>query len=232
MGICPSQSTFHPDLTFLTGLNGSGKTTALRLLMGLLGPDLTELGSVLFRNVAVTIVHEKQEIVITSSRTTDGLLLTTSQVNAELAISAAEVELLLDSHHRDEPRRPGILEKLSENPAYQAIAKISTPMFLGLDRRFTVASDSWVDPLMTRRLELEMRSLTPSAGPFLVAWGFVARNRLDGVAWPTRLAQAATHEPSLHGSSPPRRCRRSLSRWLLRDQSGPAGDGCFQAGRA
>lgn len=29
---------FFPDFTFLTGLNGSGKTSALRLLMGLLTP--------------------------------------------------------------------------------------------------------------------------------------------------------------------------------------------------
>jgi energy-coupling factor transporter ATP-binding protein EcfA2 len=33
---------FFPDLTFITGVNGSGKTSALRLLMALLVPDIEE----------------------------------------------------------------------------------------------------------------------------------------------------------------------------------------------
>ena len=39
---------FFDDLTFLTGLNGSGKTSALRLLMALLTPNIHELGSISF----------------------------------------------------------------------------------------------------------------------------------------------------------------------------------------
>lgn len=120
-GYLPITIGFHPDLTFLTGLNGSGKTTALRLLMGLLGPDLPELCSVLFQKVAVTIVHQESEIVITACRTADGLKLTTTQVDADLDISAAELELLLEGQHREEPRRPGVLEKLSASPVYQSI---------------------------------------------------------------------------------------------------------------
>lgn len=156
-GYLPITIGFHPSLTFLTGLNGSGKTTALRLLMGLLGPDLPELCSVLFQRVAVTIVHQGLEIVITAARTADGLKLSTTQVDADLDISAAELELLLEGQHREEPRRPGVLEKLSASPVYQSVAKISTPMFLGLDRRFTLPTDAWPDPLLARRWELEVR---------------------------------------------------------------------------
>jgi len=42
-GYLPIHIDFLPDVTFLTGLNGSGKTTALRLLMGLLAPNIDEL---------------------------------------------------------------------------------------------------------------------------------------------------------------------------------------------
>ena len=34
---------FFPDVTFLFGLNGSGKTTVLRLVSALLAPKLEEL---------------------------------------------------------------------------------------------------------------------------------------------------------------------------------------------
>jgi ABC-type transport system involved in cytochrome c biogenesis ATPase subunit len=47
-GYLPIRIEFLPDLTFLTGLNGSGKTTALRLLMGLLAPNLDELIDIVF----------------------------------------------------------------------------------------------------------------------------------------------------------------------------------------
>ena len=42
-GYLPISIEFYQDLTFLTGLNGSGKTSALRLLMGLLAPSLNHL---------------------------------------------------------------------------------------------------------------------------------------------------------------------------------------------
>jgi predicted ATP-binding protein involved in virulence len=43
-GYLPLDIEFFEDLTFLTGLNGSGKTTVLRLLMALLTPNIDELG--------------------------------------------------------------------------------------------------------------------------------------------------------------------------------------------
>ena len=47
-GYLPLDIEFFDELTFLTGLNGSGKTSALRLLMALLTPNIDELGSISF----------------------------------------------------------------------------------------------------------------------------------------------------------------------------------------
>ena len=39
-GYLPIDVQFFDDITFLTGLNGSGKTSSLRLLMAVLTPNL------------------------------------------------------------------------------------------------------------------------------------------------------------------------------------------------
>jgi ABC-type transport system involved in cytochrome c biogenesis ATPase subunit len=49
---------FFPDLTFITGLNGSGKTTALRLLMGLLTPNLEELAAIAYDTATATVTDQ------------------------------------------------------------------------------------------------------------------------------------------------------------------------------
>ena len=50
---------FFEDLTFLTGLNGSGKTSALRLLMALLTPSIEELWAISFSTAAVTVREDE-----------------------------------------------------------------------------------------------------------------------------------------------------------------------------
>ena len=66
MGICPLMSSFANDLTFLTGLNGSGKTTALRLLMALLTPNFDELALIMFTKAVVTIHDGSREMQVSA----------------------------------------------------------------------------------------------------------------------------------------------------------------------
>jgi energy-coupling factor transporter ATP-binding protein EcfA2 len=140
---------FLPDLTFLTGLNGSGKTTALRLLMGLLAPDLEELGSIIFHRATATVLDQGREVVLEAIRSSDGLSITTSEAEGVLAISSAELQLIAENRQREEPR-PNALERISAHAVFQRISKMSTPMFLGLDRRFSVGS-TWDDSIRIRR---------------------------------------------------------------------------------
>jgi predicted ATP-binding protein involved in virulence len=135
-GYLPLEIDFFEDLTFLTGLNGSGKTSALRLLMALLTPNLEELGAITYTSALVTVTEAGETIQVSAKRVAEGVALSISTMEGSLTISSAELELLQEAKRREEPRSP-VMEKYLSNPIYQALRTISTPMFLGLDRRFS-----------------------------------------------------------------------------------------------
>lgn len=134
-GYLPIDVDFFDDLTFLTGLNGSGKTSALRLLMALLTPNFDELGSIAFSSAKVTVHDTISEIVVGAKKTPDAVTLFISSMEQELQITSSDLEIYMDVRRREEPRSP-IIEKYQQHPVFQRIKAISTPMFLGLDRRF------------------------------------------------------------------------------------------------
>ena len=74
-GYLPIDISFFDDLTFLTGLNGCGKTSSLRLLMAMLAPNLDELASITFSKAAVTIREADREVVVRAERTPDHICL-------------------------------------------------------------------------------------------------------------------------------------------------------------
>src|ERR1035438_10053083 len=57
-GYLSFQLAFNPDLTFLTGINGSGKTTAVRAITALLTPSLRDLANIGYSDIAVEVEHE------------------------------------------------------------------------------------------------------------------------------------------------------------------------------
>ena len=67
-GYLPIDIKFFDDLTFLTGLNGSGKTSALRLLMALLTPNINELGAIAFSLAQVTVFDNDKEVVVSATK--------------------------------------------------------------------------------------------------------------------------------------------------------------------
>jgi energy-coupling factor transporter ATP-binding protein EcfA2 len=159
-GYLPIRIEFLPDITFLTGLNGSGKTTALRLLMGLLAPNVDELIDIMFTSAAVTVADATGEIVLQASRSPEGLTLTTTEVQDTLSLSTAELQLLVEARHRDERPLP-VHQKITVSPVYQSIARMSTPMFLSLDRR------------------LYLEGSTPHRASRLREWGLEHRRLLE-----------------------------------------------------
>lgn len=155
-GYLPIDVSFFDDLTFLTGLNGSGKTSALRLLMALLMPNINELGAISFSLAEVTVMDNEREIVVTANRTNEGIELRISSSEEVLAISKSDLDLLLESNRSEEPRSQK-REKHQSNSVFQEISKMSTPMFLGLDRRFYVPGSLTDDHEDLRRHEYMAR---------------------------------------------------------------------------
>ncbi len=178
-GYLPIDVEFFDDLTFLTGLNGSGKTSALRLLMALLTPNLDDLGSIAFSRASVTVIDEGITIVVSTIKEPDCLRLAISTVQESLIVTSTELELFMEAKKREEPRSP-ILEKYLANPVFEAIHKMSSPMFLGLDRRFFVPTIA-EDANESRRREYMARRYWPEEPGFrstAVAAGLVEVNFL------------------------------------------------------
>lgn len=179
-GYLPLDIAFFDDLTFLTGLNGSGKTSALRLLMALLTPNIEELGAITYTHAAATVVDKGQTIEVYADRTVDGVSVGISNSTEKLTISSAELELFQEAKRREGPRSP-IVEKYLANPVYQTIKAMSTPMFLGLDRRFFIPGSILEDSDEMRRREYLARRYWPEDPSFrntTVAAGLIDVNFL------------------------------------------------------
>lgn len=179
-GYLPLDIVFFDEITFLTGLNGSGKTSALRLLMALLTPNIEELGAITYSHATATVVDNGHTIEVSADRTLDGVTVRISTSSEQLTISSAELELFQEAKRRDGPRSP-IVEKYLANPVYQAIKDMSTPMFLGLDRRFFIPGSLVEDSDDMRRREYLARRYWPEDPSFrntTVAAGLIDVNFL------------------------------------------------------
>lgn len=179
-GYLPIDVDFFEELTFLTGLNGSGKTSALRILMALLTPNIEELGAISYSRAVVTVVDNAEEIQVQSTKTPDVVTIKVSTHEGRLEISSAELELFQEAKRRDGQRSP-IVEKYLANPVYQAIKAMSTPMFLGLDRRFFIPGNIHEGTDEMRRREYVARMYWPEDPGFrntTVAAGLIDVNFL------------------------------------------------------
>ncbi len=159
-GYLPISIEFDSHLTFLTGLNGSGKTTALRLLMGLLAPSIDELIDIKFASVEAVVSDDEKEISIQAGRSKDGLTLAISSEPKTLTISDTDIRILLDARRREE-HHSATYVNLMAHPVIAAIRILSTPMFLGLDRRLHL--DEGDASLRLRRRPLDHRLHFPSS---------------------------------------------------------------------
>lgn len=52
---------FHNELTFLIGLNGCGKTTALKLISGLLTPNYTFLVQIPYEKIEIQLEDDNKK---------------------------------------------------------------------------------------------------------------------------------------------------------------------------
>lgn len=124
-------------LTFLIGINGSGKTSVLKLILGIVSPSFNYLNSIDHKFAQITCTHNEKTIVIKSELIQQNKLKLSVTIDDEKIVDeikklkkidgiTSEEFRKISSQHIDEFENLNFTKKLLE---------FKTPFFLGLDRR-------------------------------------------------------------------------------------------------
>jgi energy-coupling factor transporter ATP-binding protein EcfA2 len=129
---------FRPNLTFLTGINGSGKTTAINAVVALITPDLSILSDLQFSEIRVDFENNGQKLFIAARSEGIHVILSASNVDQRLSFFRYTPDPDLPPGRQSEAQAEYLRELLVSNashPIVKFISSFPTPMFLGLDRR-------------------------------------------------------------------------------------------------
>lgn len=129
---------FNMDVNFLIGSNGSGKTTAIKMIKALLSPSIIELMSISFESCRLEIErHGKKksiEIERTSKKSNEYSVSYDGEEHTLIFPEHLQRDLTLYDLERNEKFALEV-ESLSDNPVFNKIRKLPTPIFLGVDRK-------------------------------------------------------------------------------------------------
>ena len=139
--------SFFDHVTFVTGINGSGKTSALNSIAALLLPRLDYLASQEFAEIALELTDDQgASHTLSAKKTESSTEITCSSVRDEVLILTETADLNSVPPHRAQEYEEGfladVLSRNRDNPVLNFIESLPTPMYLGLDRRsLSVAPD-------------------------------------------------------------------------------------------
>lgn len=129
---------FNSDLTFLIGINGSGKTTILQCITSILIPSIGELAAIRFKEIALTILVDKKVRVIKAQRKNDSLSISCSHIEKQVTFLDYKPDPLVPptrdqeqylKYYRDITR-----EKVN-NPVIKFLNSLEVPITLGIGRK-------------------------------------------------------------------------------------------------
>ncbi|MFC1672656.1 AAA family ATPase [Pseudomonadota bacterium] len=134
-GYLDLEATFLKDLTFLTGINGSGKTTVIQCITALISPDISSLISIIFEKMDVALEHDGQLVTISAQRDIEHINIETSAT--EGSFTAPFEDYQFDEF--DDPRRKhlalrNLSARMQGNSVIEYIQNLPSPMILGLER--------------------------------------------------------------------------------------------------
>lgn len=146
---------FNKDLSILTGVNGSGKTTAIILLQAILCPNFKDLISIPFERLELSILHNDVEIHISVQNEKENIILAVSTIDSSLKIvkrKLEEFEYVNLKHKEGIETNDFIIKSLEPHPILEFIQGLPSPIFIGLERRIDEFQNEREDFLLERRM--------------------------------------------------------------------------------
>lgn len=133
---------FNESLNFITGVNGSGKTSLLTAIVSLLTPSLEGLASLNYESISVEVEINGKKHEISSTRDDDGLItLKVRDARQPFIFEPFEDDEFYSQNNEYRVRYyQALLSDNAENKTLKFLSGLSTPMYLGLDRRYRGAS--------------------------------------------------------------------------------------------
>lgn len=132
---------FNEHLTFLIGINGTGKTSVLKLILGLISPSFNYLNSIDYDFIELECIDENDtSFKISSQKDEEQSYSLNLSINNDVPIEGKIIKLnktqqrYLDYEKEDE-QTTSIIEGFNDQEVVQKIKSLTTPLFLGLDRR-------------------------------------------------------------------------------------------------
>ena len=129
---------FNQDLIFLTGINGSGKTTVVRGISALIAPSLRILANISYREMEVYLDVDGKGVQVGTRRIDNKIIFFCSQAKEQLEFDTFPEELRAPTYRIEEKESDYYNEIEARNashPVLQFVRSLPTPMFLGIERR-------------------------------------------------------------------------------------------------
>ena len=146
---------FNNDLSIVTGVNGSGKTTAILLLQAILCPNIKDLISIPFEKLELDILYSNIEYKIVVKTEKSIISVSVSNIDEPLKIDKRkleEFEYIQFKQKEGIETNDYILKSISPHPVLDFIQELPSPIFIGLERRIDESQADKDDFLMERRM--------------------------------------------------------------------------------
>lgn len=146
---------FNTDLSIVTGVNGSGKTTAILLLQAILCPNIKDLISIPFEKLELDITFLNKEYKIIAQTEKNVLLVSVNHISEPLKIDKRKLEELEFIQFKQKEvieTNDYIIKSISPHPVLDFIQELPSPIFIGLERRMDDSQSDKDDFLLERRM--------------------------------------------------------------------------------
>lgn len=155
---------FHKDLNFLTGINGSGKTTIVNCISALLYPNFQFLANINYKVIRIEINNNNEKYGIWSTSDENIITLGIGETNSTPSIKIEKLNVDdLFPNNRNEKETDYYREieaKFSNNPILKKLKSLPSPLVLGIERRsrYSILSDERFFSLRLNRTIQRRRS--------------------------------------------------------------------------